>query len=97
MITFQGKDGKPPQVEMKRVEDQDACVVVLSETIELDFLKDSFLKDGYLSQLAVIWKFLCLPIICIIELILFPLQLQSCFCYAESGRVAKGHTHPYIY
>ncbi|XP_058730643.1 uncharacterized protein At4g19900 [Vicia villosa] len=25
----------------------DACVVVFSETIELDFFKDSFLKDGY--------------------------------------------------
>ncbi|KAJ4825734.1 hypothetical protein Tsubulata_035307 [Turnera subulata] len=26
---------------------RDACVVVFSETIELDFFKDSFLKDGY--------------------------------------------------
>lgn len=30
---------------------RDACVVVLSETIELDFFKDSFLKDGYYIQI----------------------------------------------
>lgn len=27
----------------------DACVVVFSETIELDFFKDNFLKDGYIT------------------------------------------------
>ena len=73
LITFQGKDDKPQQVEKKAAGDRDACVVVVSETIALDFFKDSFLKDGYLSQLAVIWKFMCLRIICITELIHFPL------------------------
>lgn len=28
---------------------QNACVVILSETIELDFFKDNFVKNGYLS------------------------------------------------
>ncbi|KAL5537398.1 hypothetical protein UlMin_045207 [Ulmus minor] len=32
---------------------RDACVVVLSETIELDFFKDSFLKDGYKVAVAM--------------------------------------------
>ncbi|KAK9937142.1 hypothetical protein M0R45_013952 [Rubus argutus] len=43
-----------------------ACVVVLSETIELDFFKDSFVKDGYkyyathyseLVRLAALYKY----------------------------------------
>ncbi|KAH7545642.1 hypothetical protein FEM48_Zijuj01G0115000 [Ziziphus jujuba var. spinosa] len=31
----------------------DACVVVFSETIELDFFKDNFLKDGYKVAVAM--------------------------------------------
>ncbi|XP_030470850.2 uncharacterized protein At4g19900 isoform X1 [Syzygium oleosum] len=31
----------------------DACVVVFSETIELDFFRDSFLKDGYKVAVAM--------------------------------------------
>ncbi|XWS12308.1 hypothetical protein CRYUN_Cryun37aG0078500 [Craigia yunnanensis] len=32
---------------------RDACVVVFSETIELDFFKDSFVKDGYKVAVAM--------------------------------------------
>lgn len=32
----------------------DACVLVLSETIELDFFKDSFVKDGYAQSFHVV-------------------------------------------
>ncbi|KAK4564326.1 hypothetical protein RGQ29_006408 [Quercus rubra] len=32
---------------------RDACVVVFSETIELDFFKDSFVKDGYKIAVAM--------------------------------------------
>lgn len=32
---------------------RDACVMVLSETIELDFFKDSFVKDGYKVSVAM--------------------------------------------
>ncbi|XP_068320626.1 uncharacterized protein At4g19900-like [Pyrus communis] len=32
---------------------RDACVLVLSETIELDFFKDNFLKDGYKIAVAM--------------------------------------------
>ncbi|MBA0745501.1 hypothetical protein Gogos_008074 [Gossypium gossypioides] len=32
---------------------RDACVLVFSETIELDFFKDSFLKDGYKVAVAM--------------------------------------------
>lgn len=37
----------------------DACVVVFSETIELDFFKDNFLKDGYVLKDITILKHLC--------------------------------------
>lgn len=33
---------------------RDACVVVFSETIELDFFKDSFVKDGYALRLGLL-------------------------------------------
>ncbi|KAL5758392.1 hypothetical protein ACOSP7_021003 [Xanthoceras sorbifolium] len=34
-------------LESVLVHHRDACIVVFSETIELDFFKDSFVKDGY--------------------------------------------------
>ncbi|KAK4800284.1 hypothetical protein SAY86_020771 [Trapa natans] len=34
-------------IESLLIHHPDACVVVLSETIELDFFRDSFVKDGY--------------------------------------------------
>ena len=39
---------------------RDACVVVLSETIELDFFKESFLKDGYFIQFISFLSLKCL-------------------------------------
>ncbi|TXG48306.1 hypothetical protein EZV62_027600 [Acer yangbiense] len=40
-------------LESVLVHHPDACVVVFSETIELDFFKDSFVKDGYKVAVAM--------------------------------------------
>lgn len=39
---------------------RDACVVVFSETIELDFFRDNFVNNGYLSSVSCyFWTTLC--------------------------------------
>ncbi|XP_030513871.2 uncharacterized protein At4g19900 [Rhodamnia argentea] len=40
-------------LESVLLQHRDACVVVFSETVELDFFRDSFLKDGYKVAVAM--------------------------------------------